>query len=81
VSARIQTEYDSFFCRAVSCLYDNIDKTTWQYLVMLPFGQVSSSMVVHLFQYVLHIKSGLFKSLIVDFHFYSKSFYFVFRFQ
>lgn len=62
VSARIQTEYDSFVYRAVSCLYDNIDKTTWQYLVMLPFGQVSSRMVVNLFHYVLHIKSGSFKS-------------------
>lgn len=60
VSARIQTEYDSFLCRAVSCLYDNTDRTTWQYLVMLPFGQVSSQMALHIFHYVLHIKSGLF---------------------
>lgn len=58
-SARVQTEYDSFVCRAVSCLYDNTDRTTWQYLVMLPFSQVSSKMVYHLFQYILHIKSGL----------------------
>lgn len=61
VSARIQTEYDSFLYRSVSCLYDNKDKTTWQYLVMLPFGQVSSHMVVNLFHYVLHTKSGSFK--------------------
>ncbi|KAE9544479.1 hypothetical protein AGLY_000020 [Aphis glycines] len=57
VSDRIQTEYDAFLFRAVCCLYNNVDKTTWQYLVMLPFGQVSSKMVVHLFQYILHIKS------------------------
>ncbi|XP_025411523.1 ectopic P granules protein 5 homolog isoform X2 [Sipha flava] len=57
VSARIQTEYDSFLKRIVSCLYDNDDRTTWQYLVMLPFSQVSSPMVLHLFQHMLHIKS------------------------
>lgn len=58
LSARIQTEYNSFLYRAVSCLYDNSDRTTWQYLVMLPFGQVSPQMVMHIFQYMLHIKSG-----------------------
>lgn len=63
VSARIQTEYDSFLYRAVCCLYDNVDKTTWQYLVMLPFGQVSSQMGMHIFQYLLHIKSGILKSV------------------
>jgi hypothetical protein len=61
VSARIQTEYDSFLKRIVSCLYDNDDRTTWQYLVMLPFSQVSSPMVLHLFQHMLHIKSGSFE--------------------
>lgn len=58
MSDRIQTEYDAFLFRAVCCLYNNVDRTTWQYLVMLPFGQVSSKMVVNLFQYILHIKSG-----------------------
>jgi len=61
VTARIQTEYDAFLFRAVSCLYNNVDRTTWQYLVMLPFGQVSYQMVVHIFQFVLHIKTGSLK--------------------
>lgn len=70
MSARIQTEYDSFLSRAVSCLYDSVDRTTWQYLVMLPFGQVSSQMVLHLFKFVLCIKSGLFKLSIVGLYLY-----------
>ncbi|XP_050432163.1 ectopic P granules protein 5 homolog [Adelges cooleyi] len=57
VSARVQTEYDAFLDRAVKCLYGNVDRTTWQYLVMLPFSHMSSQTSKDLFQYLLHIKS------------------------
>ncbi|XP_050538200.1 ectopic P granules protein 5 homolog isoform X2 [Daktulosphaira vitifoliae] len=59
VSPRVQTEYDALIERTVLCLYDNIDRTTWQYLVMLPFKYISSQTSISLYQYILNLKSGI----------------------
>ncbi|XP_024941283.1 ectopic P granules protein 5 homolog isoform X2 [Cephus cinctus] len=54
---RLQTEYDSFFLRAVQCIFSSRRLGAWQYLAAIPYHIVSSSTLWHIF-HILHTDSS-----------------------
>uniref|UniRef100_A0A0K2TWM7 Ectopic P granules protein 5 homolog [Nasonia vitripennis] n=1 Tax=Lepeophtheirus salmonis TaxID=72036 RepID=A0A0K2TWM7_LEPSM len=51
---RFQVEYDNFFLRATKCIFSSQKLGAWQYLVVIPYGTISLSMLWRIF-YILHL--------------------------
>ena len=51
---RIQIEYDTFFLRAVKCLFSARTLGAWQYMALIPYGTISINVLWNIF-YVLHL--------------------------
>lgn len=51
--ARVRVEFDMFVLRAANYIYQSRCLGTWQYLAMLPFGEVSAETVWRLYFFLV----------------------------